>query len=85
MPFCGPQRLWQDNAATRIAGFQPVAAGNIQLSGEVISSRGKQIPTEKWKIGMVFQDYALFSHLTVEQNIAFGIQSLPKASKIRDV
>ena len=56
-----------------IAGFEPVHAGEIQLGGEVISRAGFTLAPEKRRIGMVFQDYALFPHLTVAQNIAFGL------------
>ncbi|WNZ57474.1 ABC transporter ATP-binding protein [Microbulbifer sp. MKSA007] len=77
----GPSGCGKTTLLHAIAGFQPVAAGSIQLSGEVISSREKQIPAEQRNIGVVFQDYALFPHLTVEQNIAFGIQSMPKSKR----
>ena len=57
-----------------IAGFQPISRGNIRLQGQIISSPDFRVPPEKRNIGMVFQDYALFPHLTVSDNIAFGIQ-----------
>lgn len=56
-----------------IAGFEPVHEGEIQLAGETISSAGFTLAPEKRRIGMVFQDYALFPHLTVAQNVAFGL------------
>ena len=57
-----------------IAGFQPISRGNIRLQNQIISSPDFRVPPEKRNIGMVFQDYALFPHLTVSDNIAFGIQ-----------
>ncbi|MGH8662308.1 MAG: ATP-binding cassette domain-containing protein, partial [Burkholderiales bacterium] len=48
-----------------IAGFEPVSAGEIWLNGQLVSRRGVLVPTEARRVGMVFQDYALFPHLTV--------------------
>ncbi len=65
-----------------IAGFEPVHEGEIQLAGEVISRAGFTLAPEKRRIGMVFQDYALFPHLTVAQNIAFGIAKHPNQAAV---
>ena len=56
-----------------IAGFEPVAAGEIRLNGVLVSRRDFSVPTEKRRVGMVFQDYALFPHLDIAANIAFGL------------
>src|SRR5215203_4863729 len=56
-----------------IAGFEPVAGGKIQLNGKLVSSSQFNVPTEYRRVGMVFQDYALFPHLDVGANIAFGL------------
>ena len=65
-----------------IAGFEPIHDGEIQLAGEVISRPGFTLAPEKRRIGMVFQDYALFPHLTVAQNIAFGIAKHPRQAQV---
>ena len=65
-----------------IAGFEPVHEGEIHLGGELISKAGFTLAPEKRRIGMVFQDYALFPHLTVAQNIAFGIRKHPQQEKV---
>ncbi|MFK0089350.1 ABC transporter ATP-binding protein [Pseudomonas sp. NPDC090755] len=65
-----------------IAGFEPVHEGEIQLAGEVISKAGFTLAPEKRRIGMVFQDYALFPHLTVAENIAFGIGKHPNVQQV---
>ncbi len=65
-----------------IAGFEPVHEGEITLDGEVISRPGHTLAPEKRRIGMVFQDYALFPHLTVAQNIAFGIRKHPRQAQV---
>jgi iron(III) transport system ATP-binding protein len=65
-----------------IAGFEPVHDGEIILGGEVISRSGYTLAPEKRRIGMVFQDYALFPHLTVAENIAFGIRKHPRLAQL---
>ncbi len=65
-----------------IAGFEPVHEGEIVLGGEVISRPGFTLAPEKRRIGMVFQDYALFPHLTVSENIAFGIRKHPRQAQV---
>ena len=64
-----------------IAGFEPVTAGEILLSGAVMSRAGRTTPPEKRRIGMVFQDYALFPHLTVARNIAFGLHHMTEVER----
>jgi iron(III) transport system ATP-binding protein len=64
-----------------IAGFEPVLSGRILLNGTLMSSDTFHLPPEQRRIGMVFQDYALFPHLTVEKNIVFGLRKAPEATK----
>lgn len=64
-----------------IAGFEPVTAGEIWLNGVLVSRRGFSTPTEKRRVGMVFQDYALFPHLDTAANIAFGLHALAKSDR----
>lgn len=66
-----------------IAGFEPVSAGSIALDGEIVSAQDKTLDIEKRRVGMVFQDHSLFPHLSVAENIAFGLGSL--SSSARDV
>lgn len=56
-----------------IAGFERPQAGSITLNGETVVAEGIWIPPEQRDVGMVFQDYALFPHLTVAKNVAFGL------------
>ena len=67
-----------------IAGFEPVHEGEITLGGETISSAGFTLAPEKRRIGMVFQDYALFPHLSVADNIAFGIRKHPNKARVTE-
>jgi len=68
-----------------IAGFEPVAGGEIWLNGQQVSRRGALVPTEERRVGMVFQDYALFPHLTVAENIAFGLRDGDRDARARRV
>ncbi|MFC3394901.1 ABC transporter ATP-binding protein [Brenneria rubrifaciens] len=61
-----------------IAGFEHLSQGGIHVGGNCVAGPGIHLPPEKRKVGMVFQDYALFPHLTAAQNIAFGLRKLPK-------
>ncbi|MCW1887557.1 ABC transporter ATP-binding protein [Luteolibacter flavescens] len=64
-----------------LAGLETPDSGDIQLDERVISAPGTILPPERRGIGMVFQHHALFPHLTVERNIAFGIRRLPRKDR----
>ena len=70
----GPSGCGKTTVLRCIAGFEPLAAGRIRLDGAIVSGGGIDLPPERRRIGMVFQDYALFPHLTVAENIAFGLR-----------
>lgn len=74
----GPSGCGKTTVLRAIAGFEPVYAGQIQLEQQTIAKAGHMVPPEQRHIGMMFQDYALFPHLTIEKNIAFGLHKLPK-------
>lgn len=61
-----------------IAGLEHPDSGNIQLAGNMIVKGRKSLPANKRKTGMVFQDYALFPHFTIFENVAFGLKGLKK-------
>ncbi len=73
----GPSGCGKTTLLRAIAGFEPVQAGNITLHGQRVSAPGFQVPPESRRVGMVFQDFALFPHLTIGDNIAFGLRDLP--------
>lgn len=69
-----------------IAGLDEAVSGDITLQSKILSAGGKHLITPPArKIGMVFQDYSLFPHLTVGKNIAFGLHKLPKAKQLQRV
>jgi iron(III) transport system ATP-binding protein len=72
----GPSGCGKTTLLRALAGFAPVAQGRISIMGREVSSPTTQVPAEQRKIGMVFQDYALFPHLNVERNVGFGLHAL---------
>ncbi len=77
----GPSGCGKTTLLRSVAGLEPVAAGTIRLGSQVVGSPGHSVPPEQRRIGMVFQDYALFPHLSVGRNVAFGIEHLPAAER----
>lgn len=77
----GPSGCGKTTVLRLIAGFEQLTAGEIRLNGVEVATPVYSLPTEKRRIGMVFQDYALFPHLNVFENTAFGLHQLPKAER----
>jgi len=72
----GPSGCGKTTVLRAIAGFEPAWHGRILIDDNVVSSRKFNLPPEKRNIGMVFQDFALFPHLRVEDNVRFGLRGL---------
>jgi iron(III) transport system ATP-binding protein len=75
----GPSGCGKTTVLRAIAGFEPLLAGRIELGGELVANAQLQRPPEARRVGMVFQDHALFPHLTVLDNVRFGLQRRPDA------
>ncbi len=77
----GPSGCGKTTALRAIAGLERLAAGKVTVAGQVVSdaARGVHVAPESRRIGMVFQDYALFPHLSVAANVGFGLRALPRA------
>jgi iron(III) transport system ATP-binding protein len=70
----GPSGCGKTTVLRCIAGFEQVDHGEVILDGHLIGTAREHVPAEQRRIGMVFQEYALFPHLTVAANIAFGLR-----------
>ena len=77
----GPSGCGKTTLLRAIAGFEPVRAGQVSLSGQTVAAVAQHTPPQLRDIGMVFQDHALFPHLTVAENIGFGLHRLPKPER----
>ena len=63
-------------------GWSRLQAGRIELGGVVVGEPGREVPPEQRHVGFVFQDYALFPHLTVAENVAFGLAPHARAANV---
>jgi iron(III) transport system ATP-binding protein len=77
----GPSGCGKTTLLRLIAGFERPDHGTIQLAGQTVCG-GCWFPPERRNVGIVFQDYALFPHLTVEKNVAFGLQQLSRRGQL---
>lgn len=74
----GPSGCGKTTLLRLIAGFEQPQTGTIEIAERIVTSGGYWVPPEQRDIGMVFQDYALFPHLTIAKNVAFGLRKLGK-------
>lgn len=77
----GPSGCGKTTLLRCIAGFEEVSGGEILIHDQSMSRAGFRVPPERRRVGMVFQDYALFPHLTVEDNVGFGLRGVSAADR----
>jgi iron(III) transport system ATP-binding protein len=77
----GPSGCGKTTLLRAVAGLERIAQGSIALGGRLVSADGVHLPPEARRVGMVFQDYALFPHLDVGRNVAFGLRHLDAAQR----
>ena len=70
----GPSGCGKTTTLRMIAGFLEPDAGEIRVSGKIISRPGSVIPPERRNMGMIFQSYAVWPHMTVRENVAYGLK-----------
>ena len=77
----GPSGCGKSSLLRAIAGFETIDAGTITLNGSVLSSAAQTLGPEHRRVGFMFQDYALFPHLDVAENIGFGLTKLSRQAR----
>ncbi len=77
----GPSGCGKSTILRAIAGLEPIQNGNIIIDGNIVSCSTSMLPAEKRQLGMVFQDYALFPHMNVTDNICFGLRKESSTEK----
>ncbi len=86
LSLVGPSGCGKTTLLRLIAGLEAPDSGSVEINGSLASGSGVFIPPDKRKIGMVFQDYALFPHMSVFQNVAFGLPKTPaRESRVAEV
>lgn len=77
----GPSGSGKSTVLLAVAGLQPQARGHVRVNSTTLldTTAGIDMPARERGVGMVFQDYALFPHMTVEQNLLFGVQRMGRA------
>ncbi len=77
----GPSGSGKTTLLRMLAGMERPDRGAVRSGDEILSENGQFVPVEKRRIGLVFQDFALFPHLTVLGNVMFGLQAVPKPER----
>jgi iron(III) transport system ATP-binding protein len=75
----GPSGCGKTSLLRAVAGLEQLSAGSVRMDGRMLADSQTHVEPEDRRIGMVFQDYALFPHLNVRDNVAFGVRHLPRA------
>jgi len=81
--LCGPSGCGKSTLLRIAAGLETLQYGALLLGGRVVAGKGFSEPPERRGVGLVFQDYALFPHLTILDNVCFGLSKLPAAERRR--
>jgi iron(III) transport system ATP-binding protein len=79
----GPSGCGKTTILRVIAGLEPIQGGIVAIDGEVVAAPGYEIAPEARRIGLMFQDFALFPHLSVRDNVAFGLRGMPGKGRKR--
>jgi iron(III) transport system ATP-binding protein len=81
----GPSGCGKTTSLRLAAGLEELQSGSIEINGQLAAQPGRAVPPEKRRIGMVFQDYALFPHLSVAGNVGFGLADVASDDRKRQV
>lgn len=79
LALVGPSGCGKSTLLRMVAGLAPADSGSIQIAGQLVEDGRSRVAPERRSVGLVFQDHALFPHLSVNDNIAFGLRDLAKS------
>lgn len=79
--LCGPSGCGKSSLLRIAAGLEPLQAGAVRVGGRLVADGRGAVPPERRGVGLVFQDYALFPHLSVLDNVRFGLSDLPAGAQ----
>jgi iron(III) transport system ATP-binding protein len=81
----GPSGCGKTTLLRLVAGFEHPDSGEVRLGDRLVAGPGTWVPPERRRVGLVFQDYALFSHLTIAENVAFGIPRRGRRDRVAEL
>ena len=85
LALVGPSGCGKTTVLRMIAGLEVLDTGRIEIGGELVASSGRHIGPDKRSVGIVFQDYALFPHMTVDGNVGYGLERKGKSERVEEV
>jgi iron(III) transport system ATP-binding protein len=83
--LCGPTGCGKTTALRVLAGFERPDAGRVEIDGKLVAGDGRWVAPDRRRVGMVFQDYALFPHLDVGANVGFGVARGDRSGRVAEL
>ena len=85
LALVGPSGCGKTTVLRMIAGLEMLDTGRIEIGGEIVASSGRHTGPDKRSVGIVFQDYALFPHMTVQANVGYGLNRKGRSERVEEV
>lgn len=85
LALLGPSGCGKTTTLRLMAGFEQLDGGTIEIDGQVVANGRIHIPPERRRAGIVFQDYAIFPHLSVAENVGFGLERRGRAERVTEM
>ena len=79
----GPSGCGKTTALRAIAGFQDIETGSISIRDRIVAAHGVSVPPERRGVGMVFQEFALFPHISVAENVGYGVRGADRVDRVQ--